>query len=89
MSDSIPSSANESFWKEILEEDITFLPDIDFFVPLPAEDVEDGFRTGVWPVRPPPVDGLMFVRNNVTLATVPEGSLWDCKPKDAFEIRFK
>lgn len=89
MSDSIPSSANESFWNPILEEDITVLPNIEFFVPLPAKDVENRFFTGVWPVRPPPVYGLMFVRNNVTLATVPEGSLWDCKPKDAFEIRFK
>jgi hypothetical protein len=89
MSDSIPSSANETFWEKILEEDITVLPDIEFFVPLPAEDVEDRFFTGVWPVRPPPVPGYFFLRSNVEVATVPEGSLSGLIRDIAIEIRFK
>jgi len=88
MSDSIPSSANESFWKRILEEPITELPDIELFVPLPPKDVENRFFTGVWPVCPPPVPGYFFLRSNVEVATVPEGSLSGRIPENAFKICF-
>jgi hypothetical protein len=89
MSDSIPSSANESFWGPILDEPITELPDIECFVPLPAEDVEDRFFTGVWPVCPPPVPGYFFLRSNVEVATVPEGSLSGLIRDIAIVIPFK
>jgi len=89
MSDSIPSSANEAFWKPILEEDITVLPNIEFFDPLPPEAVEDRFFTGVWPVCPPPVPGYFFLRSNVEVATVPEGSLSGFIRDIAILIHFK
>jgi hypothetical protein len=89
MSDSIPSSADESFWEPILEEDITVLPNIEFFAPLPAKDVENRFFTGVWPVCPPPVPGYFFLRSNVEVATVPEGSLSGLIRDIAIVIPFK